>query len=144
MMLSDRCADVVSDSVWPDMSSSHSEMDFSRSLQRKIQQITATGKSLDTRRTFTLYTLVQSQCDLYVPTYGLQANVELIITVMFLSSTRIVAAIVQITAFRHGRDPDIELRTREKRKKGLSLCKDRILNNDVELLFPHCCCLFIQ
>ena len=59
----------------------------------------------------TLDTLLQSQSFLHVPADGLQTVLELLIAVELLLAARVVAAVVLVTAFGHGRDADVKLET---------------------------------
>lgn len=53
----------------------------------------------------------QSQSLLHIPADGLQTVLELVITVVLLTATGVIAAVMLITAFRHGRDTYVELET---------------------------------
>lgn len=57
----------------------------------------------------TLDGLGQSQSPLYVPADGLETFLELLVTLVLLVATGIVAAVMLVAAFGHGRDSYIKL-----------------------------------
>lgn len=57
----------------------------------------------------TLDTLGQSQSPLNIPADGCKAVLELLVTVMLLTATGVVAAIMLVTTFGHGWDTYVEL-----------------------------------
>lgn len=65
-------------------------------------------------KSLTLDALGQSQSSLHIPTDGLQTFLELLITVMFLTATGVIAAIMLVTAFSHRRNTYIKLKNNSK------------------------------
>ena len=59
----------------------------------------------------TLDTLGQSQSSLHIPADGLETALELVITVVLLSATGVIAAIMLVAAFGHCRDAYVKLET---------------------------------
>lgn len=57
----------------------------------------------------TLDTLGQSQSPLHIPADGLEAVLELLITVVLLASTGVIAAVMLVATFGHGRDAYVKL-----------------------------------
>lgn len=57
----------------------------------------------------TLDTLGQSQSSLHIPADGLQTVLELLVAVVLLPAAGVVAAVVLVTAFGHGRDAYVKL-----------------------------------
>lgn len=68
-------------------------------------------ESTQASQCLTLDTVGQSQGSLHIPADGLETVLELIITVVLLSATGVVAAIVLVTAFGHGGDAYVKLET---------------------------------
>lgn len=66
----------------------------------------------------TLDTLGQSQSPLNIPANGCEAVLELLVTVVLLTATGVVAAIVLVTTFGHGWDTYVKL---ELKQTGLIL-----------------------
>lgn len=66
----------------------------------------------------TLDTLGQSQSPLNIPADGCEAVLELLVTVMLLTATGVIAAIVLVTTFGHGWDTYVKL---ELKQTGLIL-----------------------
>lgn len=66
------------------------------------------------RRLACLDSLGQSQSPLHVPTDGLQTILELLVAVVFLPAAGVVAAVVLVAAFGHGRDSQIKLESEER------------------------------
>lgn len=60
----------------------------------------------------TLDTLGQSQSPLHIPADGLEAVLELLITVVLLASTGVIAAVMLVATFGHGRDANVKLEKR--------------------------------
>lgn len=56
-------------------------------------------------------TVGQSQSPLHIPADGLETVLKLVITVVLLSATGVIAAIVLVTAFSHGGDAYVKLET---------------------------------
>lgn len=57
----------------------------------------------------TLNTLGQSQSPLHIPADGLQTILELLITIVLLAAAGVIAAVVLVATFGHGRDADVKL-----------------------------------
>lgn len=65
-------------------------------------------------RPLTLDTLSQSQSLLHIPADGLEAVLKLVVTVVLLPAAGVIAAVVLVTTFGHGRDSYIKLSEKEK------------------------------
>ena len=57
----------------------------------------------------TLDTLGQSQSPLHIPTDGLETVLELIIALVLLTAAGVIAAVMLVTTFGHGRDAYVKL-----------------------------------
>lgn len=64
----------------------------------------------------TLDTLGQSQSPLHIPADGLETVLELLVALVLLTAAGVIATVVLVTTFGHGRDADVKLE-----KTGLSL-----------------------
>lgn len=58
----------------------------------------------------TLDTLGQPQSPLHIPADGLETVLELIIAVVLLTTTGVIAAVMLVTTFGHGRDAYVKLK----------------------------------
>lgn len=65
------------------------------------------------RRLTSLDTLGQSQSSLHIPADGLQTVLELLVAVVLLPAAGVVAAVVLVTAFGHGRDAYVKLESKQ-------------------------------